>query len=364
LSGPTAILYTAHYITNELLADYAALRKSCEGAYDVVLLYDNFHDDFADSVGDCDSAMDVHLVRPDAIEALKYPSWPGRDLLEYASPSGLRPGNWDFAILDFYRTRPGYEHYWRVEYDVRFTGEWRSFFHACASSNADLLGTTLLRRKDSPPWFWWSSLGRPDAALDHDKTIRGFFPVARLSRRACSLLDTSYQAGWYGHAECVMPTVLAHHGFEVADLGGRGEFVPAGHEDRFYLNTPSDKCLQPGTFVFRPARRSPGERPNTLWHPVRDETDHERWIRRLADRGSIVAQFQMGVMYAKGQDVPVDLPQAYFWHALAASAGHESAAVWRDEIAKLLSGSELAAAADRLRRWTPTSVTVGPIPRQ
>jgi hypothetical protein len=344
------ILYTAHYLTEGLLAQYASMRESCAGRYDVVLLYDNFRDDFEDVGQGRD--VDVHLVNPEAIAALGYPSWPGRTQLEFVSPSGLRPGNWDFAILEYFRAHPDHPFYWRVEYDVRFTGEWRHFFDACSASEADLLGTTLLRRRDSPPWYWWSSLHRPDGPLDDSRTLRGFFPVGRLSSRACALLDEKYTAGWYGHAECVMPTVLAHCGLTVEDVGGRGEFVPAGHEDRFYLNTPTDECLQPGTFVFRPALARPGTRPDTLWHPVKDEADHERWLRALAEGGSTVAQFRMGVICAKGRSGQVDLVESYVWHRLAAARGHGPAAEWRDEIAKLLSPSELAAAEERVQEWT------------
>jgi hypothetical protein len=326
------------------------MRRSCRDAYDVVLLYDNFHDDF---IAPPDIDVDVHLVNRDSVAALEYPSWPGRDALDYTSPSGLRPGNWDFAILDCFRARPHYAHYWRVEYDVRFTGDWGDFFDRCSASPADLLGTTILRHSQSPPWFWWSSLGCPHGRPEPHKMIRGFFPVARLSRRACVLLDERYRAGWYGHAEAVMPTLLAHHGLAIEDIGGTGEFVPAGHENRFYENTPQDDCLQPGTFVFRPALDEPGTRPNTLWHPVRDEGDRERWLRKLARRGSTTAQFQVGVICAKGESGTVDLCEAYFWHTLAASGGHEFATRWRDEIAVLLSAAERAAADNRVRQWSP-----------
>jgi hypothetical protein len=352
VSRRSVVLYAAHYVTEELLADYAAMRDACAGRYDVVLLYDNFHGDFPD--GEQAQDVDVHLVNPESIASLGYSPWPGMQPSEYGSPSGLRPGNTDFAVLDFFRARPGYDSYWRVEYDVRFSGDWRDFFDACSSSEADLLGTTLLRCEASPAWHWWASLGAPDGRLDPAKAIRGFFPVSRLTNRACALLDQKYREGWHGHIECVVPTALVHHGMRVEDIGGRGEFVPPGHEDRFYTNTPSDPCLHPGTFVFRPAFARPGSRRNTLWHPVRNDADGARWVRTCADRGLPVAQFRMGVMLAKGDGVAVDLPGAYFWHALAASRGHEPAAKWRDEVAALLTPSEMRTVEERLRHWMPT----------
>ena len=147
MSGRSVVLYAAHYVTDDILAEYARMRQECSDRYDVVLLYDNFYDDFPELTPD--HGIDVHLVNPDAIQALGYATWPGMKRLEYGSPSGLRPGNTDFAILEFFRAHPGYACYWRVEYDVRFTGDWGFFFDTCATSEADLLGTTLLRRENS-----------------------------------------------------------------------------------------------------------------------------------------------------------------------------------------------------------------------
>ena len=356
MTARAVVLYAAHYVTDALLADYAAMRESCAGQYDVVLLYDNFNGDFPDEGRAVD--VDVHLLTPEAIASLGYAPWPGMKPIEYGSPSGLRPGNTDFAVLDFVRARPGYDFYWRVEYDVRFTGEWRAFFDACSASDADLLGTTLMRRDSSPPWHWWSSLGAPGGQLDPARTIRGFFPISRLSRRACILLDEKYRQGWHGHIECIVPTVLAHHDMGIEDIGGRGEFVPPGHEDRFYTNTPADACLHPGTFVFRPAMGAPGSQPHTLWHPVRNDEDGARWLRSCAERGLPVAQFRMGVMLAKGEGLPVDLPEAYFWHSLAAANGHEQAAKWRDEIAVLLTPRQVMTVDEQVKHWIPVSRAV------
>ena len=62
----------------------------------------------------------------------------------------------------------------------------------------------------------------------------------------------------------------------------------------------------------------------------------------LADQGNADAQNMLGYMYAKGQGVPQDFVQAHVWFNLAAAAGKGGAADSRDEIAKLMSSSQIA----------------------
>jgi len=70
-------------------------------------------------------------------------------------------GNTSFPVMEFYRMYPDYEHYWRVEYDVRFYGNWTDLFDYFADNNADLLTTTLYRYAIRPEWMWWNSLKTP-----------------------------------------------------------------------------------------------------------------------------------------------------------------------------------------------------------
>jgi hypothetical protein len=84
--------------------------------------------------------------------------------------------------------------------------------------------------------------------------------------------------------------VLAYRGLRIEDIGGDGEFVPPGRENRYYRNNWLDKSLTPGTFVFRPAMPAPGLEPNLLWHPVKD-TDHRTWDRTL-EQPALAARLQ------------------------------------------------------------------------
>lgn len=348
MSNKTAILYSAHYISDDILIELRSLNESCGGDYDVFLSYDNCRNDFT-NIAELDP-FECHLLDLEDIQNLGYLTWSKPDARR-GVPSGLFPGDWDFAVLDFFIKNPEYKYYWRVEYDVRFTGDWRYFFDVCSDSGADLLGTTLQRYEDKPPWRWWHTLVSAEGALDKTEMIRGFFPVCRLSYEACAALDQKYKKGWYGHGECIIPTLLAYQDFSLEDIGGEGEFVPEGHESRFYINTPSDWSLSPGTFVYRPAMRAPGSQKNMLWHPIRDEAQAGEWLRKTAERGDARAQRKLGIMLAEGKGVFQDCTESYFWLSLAAFQGHKLAAKWRDGVAKQLTSAQRAAVEERVRCW-------------
>src|SRR3954469_14179665 len=44
-------------------------------------------------------------------------------------------------------------------------------------------------------------------------------------------------------------------------------------------------------------------------------------LRTKAEKGNAVAQYNLGLAYAQGQDVEGDLPRAYVWLSLAADHG-------------------------------------------
>ena len=50
-----------------------------------------------------------------------------------------------------------------------------------------------------------------------------------------------------------------------------------------------------------------------------------KWYRRAADQGHAQAQFNLGIMYAKGEGVAENYIQAYRWSSLAAASGDQNA---------------------------------------
>lgn len=180
-------------------------------------------------------------------------------------------GNLDLAFLEFARRHPRYEQYWFVEYDVHWEGVWSVFFNHFRDSDAAVLATSVQTIDEAPHKLHRRQPALrlpPGMAWAPEKTMKAFLPICRLSRDALAALDADYRAGLSGHYELTVPTVAAHHGLTLEDVGGHGKFVKPENLNRFYMARPATYTHSPGTFVFRPGQR-PLHRHNTLWHPVK-----------------------------------------------------------------------------------------------
>lgn len=286
----TTVLVLSHVIDKDISAYFHEIKKECSEYYDTVFLCDN-------SMGVFDAYKENEEFCLFTMEDLVSLNYPGKSAVVYSAESREKnpyhknfnfvPGSADLPILLYYRNNPGYDHYWIVEYDVRYSGSWRQFFSHFATDGADLLGTTLTRYSEVPGWHHWPSLDLLDAAVGKDSYLRGFFPVYRLSNRALAQLDRDYRRGIKGHYECIFPTALQRAGMTIADIGGDGEFVRPENRNRFYRNTRTTKTLSPGSFVFRPVMSRPGKERDMLWHPVKRLPAWRiaaRWIMRQIGR--------------------------------------------------------------------------------
>ncbi|WP_373874399.1 tetratricopeptide repeat protein, partial [Aeromonas caviae] len=54
------------------------------------------------------------------------------------------------------------------------------------------------------------------------------------------------------------------------------------------------------------------------------------WLHKAAEQGNASAQFNLGLIYAKGQGVPQDYKQAHAWFSVAAANGYSNATKGRD----------------------------------
>ena len=286
----TAILVLSHVLDKYVSAFLQEIKAECSGQYDVIFLCDNSTGAFDHYKDD----RDYYLFTMNDLKTLDYP---GRSAVVYENENrkvnpyhknfNFAPGSPDLPILHYYRNNTGYDYYWVVEYDVRYSGSWRHFFSCFAGNKADLLGTTLTRYRDIPGWFHWPSLDLLDRPISQDDYLRAFLPVHRLSNRALARLDGDYRSGVKGHHECLVPTVLLGAGMSIEDIGGDGEFVRPENRNRFYRNTPTAKTLSPGSFVFRPVMARAGKTQNILWHPVKHIPAWRRaarWAARMIGR--------------------------------------------------------------------------------
>ena len=61
--------------------------------------------------------------------------------------------------------------------------------------------------------------------------------------------------------------------------------------------------------------------------------------------------FELGMMYASGREVPVDLVTAHKWFNLAAMRGSDVAKGWRNQIAEEMNAGQIAQAQKLAREW-------------
>jgi hypothetical protein len=64
--------------------------------------------------------------------------------------------------------------------------------------------------------------------------------------------------------------------------------------------------------------------------------------------------FELGMLYANGDEVEKDLVSAHKWFNLAATRGYAEAAWHRHQIAEEMSAAEVAAAQRAAREWLRT----------
>ncbi|KAA2235315.1 sel1 repeat family protein [Salinarimonas soli] len=75
-------------------------------------------------------------------------------------------------------------------------------------------------------------------------------------------------------------------------------------------------------------------------------------IAAMAPAGATGESFyELGLMYAAGRSVPLDLVAAHKWLNVAVAKGFKAAATRRAELAAEMSGDEIAAAQREARLW-------------
>lgn len=262
MSPTTCIVLQTHKLNDKIQKEFNRIHTECKDQFDIILLYDNSNADF--SPKKLNSGLSYHLFDVNDIATRFNFTRLGKDNISVV------PGNALFPFLDF-ANNSTYRHYWRIEYDVRFIGNWKKFFHYFEhESDADLLGTTLHRYTDRPNWFWWASFKTPRFTYIRKRNrIRGFFPVVRLSQDGIKTYTALNKKEWRGHFEVVLPTALYHAGLKIEDIGGSGSFVKEHNINRFYTNNPMKDRLDPGTFVCPPSVPIKAQLPNKLYHAIK-----------------------------------------------------------------------------------------------
>ena len=256
--GAECLIFLAHHTQPGAMSALEDVRRQCAASFTIVPLFDQTNGAFP--IDHITAALGITCAQVTR-------------LLPYRKKHSQHPGtfwsrNIDLPLMWFFHENPGYERYWVMEYDVRFTGQWMDFFRHFAPSRSDLLASTLFDYSFRPGWDNWSTLKSPERVPEQER-VRALFPLYRISNAALRALHEAYCAGWSGHYEVTIPTILKRRGFTLEDFGGDGSYVAAENHNRFYRNSPGIAGLAPGTFTVAPNQISADYPPSMLWHPIK-----------------------------------------------------------------------------------------------
>jgi hypothetical protein len=251
-------LYLSHRISKPIIKEYMKIRDAAEGiGGDTFFLYHARSDEIQHPL---EAIINCYRFTDKGMSELNYPMI-GRKMI---------PGHCHFPLFLFFRDYPDYDFYWIIEYDVRFSGDWRFFFNSFEEVDRDYLACHIREFSREPEWIFWT-LQHPEKSVPIHSRFRSFNPIYRLSRRSLEFMELSLRDGWCGHQEVVLPTLLFNNGFTMMDFGGSGRFTLPGMENRFYIS-PRPKVrgtLTNGTMRWRPIFRRTGTKANKLYHPVK-----------------------------------------------------------------------------------------------
>lgn len=190
------------------------------------------------------------------------------------------PGNQHLVHIALLPLFPDIKYFWFVEYDVRFSGDWRTLLDICSRSDADMLGCHVRTRDEIPDWAWWTSIQSSYDPTRELPGVRAFTWAIRLSRRALELVARRcVEEGWTGHMEGLIPSLLNDSEMTVEDIGGRGPFTPKERRGLFYSSEYGLSCpSRDGDFGLGSNRYGPpllfyGMRKNRIYHPVKTNRD-------------------------------------------------------------------------------------------
>lgn len=156
---------------------FQRLRRQVAGLADCYVLYQSATGAVPDALRyACDDAAHVFRVC----------ELPNRLGYDYLTPAGVVPGSTHYPMIDFYKSH-AYRHYWLIEDDVEFSGNWAILLRACAGPEAGLLASHVMRHPDAPDWVWWGSMRAPFPG-----TSRCAGVSARFAKRFCQ------SAGYHG----------------------------------------------------------------------------------------------------------------------------------------------------------------------
>ncbi len=194
-------------------------------------------------------------------------SMPNRYAEMKTSKRGIGLGYCDLVVMTAASSPvlSAFDALWFLEYDVDYSGHWKTFFTRSEKTSADLIAFRFQRPEDNPEWTHWKTFAWPDGA----QPMACFIPAMRVTRALVKEYKREMDTGaWGGNVEATIPSVALNLGLPIINMGAGAEF-----------SQPDDlkPVMDHATFGFRPARSSsyfhetPGNfpKPGMLYHPVK-----------------------------------------------------------------------------------------------
>lgn len=184
--------------------------------------------------------------------------------------SKLMDGNFHLVLLYFFLHHSQFDYYWLVEYDVRFTGNWATFFTTFENKQVDFVSAHVETWNQNPNWLWWHSIHLSNLKLTKNQVLKSFNPICRFSNRALRLLNERCRMGDLGHNEVLMATLFRYYKLSILDFGGHGSYTDEQTRDLFYIDDIKDSENNMGTHRFRPEfKLSEITLANKIYHPIK-----------------------------------------------------------------------------------------------
>jgi len=254
-----AVIFQTTLLDKKNLKLYRKLQKGVEGVGDVFFLFDQ--ENGVNRLKGDEEEVKVHSFGISEILKMGFSMMSDR----------LIPGNVFFAHIHFYEAHPEYDYYWLVEDDVRYSGNWATFFDTFSGYKHDFVSTNLFDYDQHPDWYWWHEFSHPTKRVELNERLRSFDPIYRMSNRAFRYFAEELRTGWRGHYEQLIPTLLRlRPELTMMDMGNDGSFTPPELKNKVYKSFPTNDGSGPGaTFYFRPIRYFYGAKKNHIYHPVK-----------------------------------------------------------------------------------------------
>jgi hypothetical protein len=250
-----AILFVTHKYNEEIEKEIKKIRDDMKVKADMFVVYQSEQLVIPQIDG-----VQMFPFTIDDLNSLEYCAW-GCTIMD---------GNFHFVILNFFRQFAGYDNYWLIEYDVRFNGNWNTFFSFFEDKNDDFIAAHVETVDDNPNWERWDEIEVVGRTLSKEEKLKSFNPIYRISNKGLNVLAERCQIGDRGHNEILIPTTMHLNGLKIADFGGLGQYIYKEHPNLFYVDDGTDENDDKCTFRFRPNYSVEEMKfKDMLYHPIK-----------------------------------------------------------------------------------------------